>query len=142
MFEEDQQIEHPDHYNWISGIECVDVAQHFSFNLGNTIKHIWRSGKKPGISAISDLEKARYYINLEIDRLRKEKEQIIEQTDRHLNYYRNPSGSAAIISSWFANSEDKVIKREYGIAPSIVADLNDEEMEENIDALRELGFEV
>lgn len=36
-------VNHPDHYSIkVPGIECIDVAEHFNFNLGNTIKYIWR----------------------------------------------------------------------------------------------------
>lgn len=34
-------INHPIHYNsHPSGIECIEVAHHMSFNLGNVIKYI------------------------------------------------------------------------------------------------------
>lgn len=61
-------VNHPPHYtDHPSGIECIQVTEHFNFNLGNAIKYIWRSGKKG--TTIQDLEKARWYINREINRL-------------------------------------------------------------------------
>lgn len=61
-------INHPPHYTaHPSGIECIDVAEHFNFCLGNAIKYIWRAGRKG--SAIEDLKKARFYIDREIARL-------------------------------------------------------------------------
>jgi hypothetical protein len=66
-------IIHPDHYNWLPGIECMDVVKHFNFTLGNSIKYIWRAGRKDSSTAIEDLEKAKYYLDVEINRLRGEK---------------------------------------------------------------------
>ena len=36
----------PDYYCWIPNIECIDVAKHFSFCLGNVIKYVIRGGRK------------------------------------------------------------------------------------------------
>jgi len=58
----------PPHYRaHPAGIECIAVAEHFSFCLGNAIKYIWRAGKKGNV--IEDLRKARWYIDREISRL-------------------------------------------------------------------------
>jgi hypothetical protein len=62
----------PAHYkSHPSGIECKDVVQWMSFNIGTAIKHLWRIGLKPGTSDIQELEKARTYLQFEIDRLKK-----------------------------------------------------------------------
>lgn len=69
----DDTVNHPQHYNaHPSGIECIDVVRWMNFNLGNTIKYVWRAGlKEHGLEArIKDLEKAAWYINDEIDRLK------------------------------------------------------------------------
>lgn len=71
-------INHPLHYNsHPSGIECIEVARHMSFNLGNVLNYIRRHGKKlyetnPDelSNAIEDLEKAAWYINNEIELLK------------------------------------------------------------------------
>lgn len=60
-------IDHPTHYNWFS-IECIDVIEHFNFNLGNAIKYVWRAGYKSA-RKLEDLEKAAWYIRREIERL-------------------------------------------------------------------------
>lgn len=40
-------INHPLHYNSDpSGIECIEVARHMSFKLGNVLNYIWLHGKK------------------------------------------------------------------------------------------------
>lgn len=40
-----------------------------NFNRGNVVKYIARAGFKPGASELSDLIKARVYLNHEIDRV-------------------------------------------------------------------------
>lgn len=63
-------VKSPKHYiSRVPGIECIDVAKWFNFNLGNVIKYIWRSGLKDKDTEIEDLLKARQYIDFEIERL-------------------------------------------------------------------------
>jgi hypothetical protein len=63
------KVDHPKHYNQHpSGIECIDVVEHMNFNLGNAVKYIWRAGLKSE-DAMTDLEKARWYIEREMQRL-------------------------------------------------------------------------
>lgn len=60
-------INHPKHYSeTVPGFECIEVAQHFNFCLGNVIKYVWRADAKGGIE---DLKKAQWYLNREIQRL-------------------------------------------------------------------------
>lgn len=64
-------INHPDHYNaHPSGIECIDVVEHYGFNVGNAIKYLWRAGLKG--DRIEDLEKAAWYIAREKEKIAKE----------------------------------------------------------------------
>lgn len=66
------EVDHPKHYkNHPSGIECIQITEHMSFNLGNAIKYIWRSGEKG--NQLQDLQKASWYINREIERLQRKK---------------------------------------------------------------------
>ena len=61
-------VNHPPHYTaHPSGIEAIEVTRHMNFNLGNAMKYIWRAGLKG--DGIQDLQKARFYINDEINRL-------------------------------------------------------------------------
>jgi hypothetical protein len=63
-------VNHPSHYtSHPSGIECIRVTEHMNFNVGNAVKYLWRCDHKG--SLISDLEKARWYIDREIARLKK-----------------------------------------------------------------------
>lgn len=58
-------VNHPPHYvGHPSGVECIEVTRHMSFNIGNAIKYLWRADLKG--SAIQDLEKAVWYIQDEI----------------------------------------------------------------------------
>lgn len=65
-FKQPDAVEHPTHYvSHPSGIECITITQHMPFVLGNAMKYIWRADLKNGIE---DLEKARWYLDLEIKR--------------------------------------------------------------------------
>lgn len=63
-------VNHPSHYtSHPSGVECIQVTEHMNFNLGNATKYIWRAGLKSE-NALQDLEKARWYVDREITRIR------------------------------------------------------------------------
>jgi len=63
----EDKVNHPAHYtNHPSGVECITVTRHMSFNLGNAVKYIWRADLKD--DAILDLQKAVFYLNDEIKR--------------------------------------------------------------------------
>ena len=80
-------VNSPSHYSWIKELgikeltEVNDITRHLNFNLGNAIKYILRSGKKPMVdndlsdnfklAAIQDLSKAIWYLNDEIKRIEK-----------------------------------------------------------------------
>lgn len=58
----DSDVNHPSHYNQHpTGVECIDIIEHFPFNEGNAIKYIWRAGLKSP-EKLQDLEKAKWYI--------------------------------------------------------------------------------
>ncbi|HEV3311810.1 MAG TPA: DUF3310 domain-containing protein [Chloroflexota bacterium] len=60
-------VNSPPHYTvHPSGIECIEVVEHFNFNIGNAIKYLWRCGLKG--DEIEDLKKAAWYISREIER--------------------------------------------------------------------------
>ncbi|MEV0445266.1 DUF3310 domain-containing protein [Streptomyces spectabilis] len=64
---EPSAVDHPPHYtSHPSGIECIEITKHLNFPLGNAIKYLWRADLKG--NAIEDLEKARTYIDIEIQR--------------------------------------------------------------------------
>ncbi len=74
------QVNHPTHYtSHPSGVECIDIARHYCFDIGNAIKYLWRAGLKHDADKserekeIEDLRKAVWYIN---DRIEELKEQL------------------------------------------------------------------
>ena len=67
MAKKKEAVDHPDHYNeHPSGVECIDIVEHMTFNLGNAMKYIWRADHKENTD--EDLEKARWYIERELQR--------------------------------------------------------------------------
>ena len=61
------KIEHPDHYT-LGGIETWDFieAKKLNYNLGNVVKYVTRCDHKG--DPIEDLQKARQYLDREIQR--------------------------------------------------------------------------
>lgn len=66
---EPDKVNHPAHYQTQDGLEAIDVIEAFDlgFHLGNAFKYIARAPKKQRY--IQDLEKARWYIDREIERV-------------------------------------------------------------------------
>lgn len=76
-----EKVNHPKWYNnHPSGIECIEIARHYCFSIGNAFKYLWRAGLKneKGIEdidkEIEDLEKAVWYINDRINDLKRIKQ--------------------------------------------------------------------
>lgn len=64
-----EQVNHPKHYNsHPKGIECIEIIRHYTFDIGNAIKYLWRAGLKPekgkedAEKEIEDLQKALWYV--------------------------------------------------------------------------------
>lgn len=68
----ENEVKHPKHYGLRGGVECIVISQTFNFNLGNVIKYVWRAGWKDHKTHIIDLEKAKQYLEFEIERLKNE----------------------------------------------------------------------
>lgn len=75
--ESPDMVEHPPHYTSDpSGVECIEIVRHRNFNIGSAFKYLWRNGLKqdadrPAVEKqIEDLQKAVFYIQDEIQRLR------------------------------------------------------------------------
>jgi hypothetical protein len=63
-------VKRPKHYrSHPSGIECIQVTEHFNFCVGNAIKYLWRCEHKG--NHLEDLMKAEWYVQREIARVRK-----------------------------------------------------------------------
>lgn len=66
LMSEHDPVNHPRHYtSHPSGIEAITIAEHFNFCLGNAFKYIFRADLKG--NDIEDLEKARWYLDREIE---------------------------------------------------------------------------
>lgn len=66
-------VNHPAHYTkHPSGVECIEITQHYDFSVGNAMKYLWRAGLKKHptqddvAKEIEDLEKAKWYIDNKI----------------------------------------------------------------------------
>jgi hypothetical protein len=71
-------VNNPKHYtSHPSGVECIEIAEHYGFCVGNAIKYLWRAGLKDaevGNKEIEDCEKAIWYIKRHISNLEKKNE--------------------------------------------------------------------
>ncbi len=67
-----ENVDHPDHYLKDTGHEVIDVinAWKLNFELGSAIKYIARAGKKNKEKIEEDLNKALWFIQFEIDKLK------------------------------------------------------------------------
>ena len=65
----ESKVNHPSHYN--KGIETIDYIESWNmdFNIGNIIKYVTRAGHKD--NKLEDLEKAKWYLEREINNAKK-----------------------------------------------------------------------
>lgn len=68
-------VSHPPHYaeGWSNGAEVIDLTEHLSFCSGNVVKYVCRAGRKDPDKHVEDLEKARWYLDREIERVRRQR---------------------------------------------------------------------
>ena len=70
-----EQVNHPTHYggkdNTYEAIKVIE-AYELDFHLGNTVKYVLRAGKKSKEKEIEDLEKAKWYLDRKIQKLKNE----------------------------------------------------------------------
>lgn len=79
--EREEMVNHPNHYAWLKelcGIEPIDICRHLDFNCGSAVKYLLRKGKKEmNLSEreqrVQDLSKAIFYLQDEIDMIKKSK---------------------------------------------------------------------
>ena len=73
MNNENDNVNHPSHYT-DGKIEVIDFIDDKKLNFcrGNAIKYIARAGKKDKKKEIEDLQKAIWYLQHEIEKLKKE----------------------------------------------------------------------
>ena len=72
IVENSNNVSHPLHYatGWSNGAEVIDLTEHLSFCSGNVVKYVCRAGRKDPDKHVEDLEKARWYLDREIERVK------------------------------------------------------------------------
>lgn len=65
-------VNHPNHYannrmQQLIGAECIEFSRHFSFDVGNAFKYVWRCLDKG--TTVQDLDKAIFYLNDHVSRI-------------------------------------------------------------------------
>ena len=65
-------VNKPPHYQGFSnGSEVIDITENLTFNTGNAVKYLARAGRVDGRNKgeiMQDLDKARWYVEREIER--------------------------------------------------------------------------
>lgn len=60
-------VENPIHYNLHpSGVEAIEVIEHLTGNIFNTVKYVWRADHKG--KTVEDIEKSLWYLKRELGR--------------------------------------------------------------------------
>lgn len=74
-------VNHPSHYTFGS-IEVIDAIEDWKlgYHLGNAVKYIARAGHKG--NTLQDLEKARWYLDREIENLRKKPQPLSQNPNK------------------------------------------------------------
>ena len=62
-------VNHPAHYTAYP-VEVIELTEHLNFCRGNAVKYLCRAGLKSKDTEVEDLEKARFYIQREIERVK------------------------------------------------------------------------
>lgn len=72
ILENSDSVSRPPHYanGWSNGAEVIDLTEHLSFCAGNVVKYVCRAGRKDPDKHVEDLEKARWYLDREIERVK------------------------------------------------------------------------
>jgi hypothetical protein len=72
-----EEVTHPAHYggkdNPYEAIKVIE-AWDLGFCLGNTVKYISRAGKKDKAKELEDLYKAKWYLDREIKKMKKKRD--------------------------------------------------------------------
>jgi hypothetical protein len=72
---EHDPVNKPKHYTTHpSGVECIELSEKLSFNLGNAFKYVFRRDDKE--NTLQDVSKAEWYLKREIGRLEKALEEL------------------------------------------------------------------
>lgn len=101
-------VNHPRHYNaHPSGIECIQIVEHMSFNLGNAFKYLWRAGLKD--NQTQDIQNALWYVARERGRRDRMFDRRVRPGQVHgyvtqvENWTVDPLVTAALAALWHAD---------------------------------------
>jgi hypothetical protein len=72
--QKNDSVTNPSHYTRFKGIEVIQLTEQLNFCRGNAVKYIARAGAKDSAKEIEDLEKAVWYVQREIARLKGEEQ--------------------------------------------------------------------
>lgn len=115
-------VNHPSHYTAF-GAEVIEITEHLGFCRGNAVKYIARAGRKDPELEVQDLEKARWYIDREITRLKREKREREEAARREAAAERRRLALQDEASS-FARGQmlkaELAVARDFGTRPNVV----------------------
>lgn len=106
-------VTHPAHYN--SGkIEVIEAIEDWKlgFHRGNAVKYTARAGKKDASKEIEDLEKAVWYLNREIEKLKAAKEGREPMRPNDMNP-RSTSATGALNSKEHARPPVSALRVQY-----------------------------
>lgn len=99
---EHDPVNKPKHYTTHpSGVECIELSEKLSFNLGNAFKYVFRRDDKE--NSLQDVSKAEWYLKREIVRL----ENLIENSPASTLVFIHPALTVADL-----RKADKVIAAE------------------------------
>ena len=72
----------PSHYKLPGKVQLIDVTKHCSFPVGSAIKYLFRAGNKAGETALDDLLKAKWFVDLLIQEAIDAKAKEIVEADK------------------------------------------------------------
>lgn len=121
----EEAVVHPGHYNQYQGFEVIDVCEQLrapdgsgNFNRGNAFKYLARAGWKNPSKQVEDLEKAVFYLQREIGRVKSIDEQTSSKFKEALEVLK--SSTRTNIPSMF----DEVEERHEKIFATLTSDVN------------------
>ena len=77
-------VNHPAHYKMGNGCEVIDITENLNFCRGNAVKYLCRAGSKDPEKEVEDLEKAKWYVEREIQRLKKANQTMTDEDPVHV----------------------------------------------------------
>lgn len=82
----------PAHYKdgYSNGAEVIDIVENLTYNRGAAVKYLARAGKKAIADELEDLNKAKWYVEREIDRVLETRGHRVIETTATLKHIVGP----------------------------------------------------